>query len=77
MLNGCVQSRKCSGTVMLDASTVYNVNLEFRRTQPPLCEATSRASMVKYPLESVVNGAYCKAIAVKVRVDVEYRPYNC
>lgn len=52
---------------MLNGSAVYDVNVVFRKTQPPSYDAVSGVGKVKYSFESVVVGVYRKSILFKVR----------
>lgn len=61
---------------MLAASTVYGIEVYVRESQRLSSESVSGFNTTKYLLESVVIGAYRKAISFKIRVKVGYRPYD-
>lgn len=62
---------------MFNYSTAYHVRVEFRDSQPPLCDSVREHSKVEYTLESAVTGVNRKTTLFKVQVREEQGPYDC
>lgn len=54
------------------ATTVYDVSVEFERSQAPPYKSSGGVRRVKDPLEGVVLSVYCKTVLIEVREREKY-----